>query len=174
MLETNTALALCQKYIHDVESKDLHGVEETLDGNARQVFRHTAQVKKASMFAEVSSGKLSGTVIAVLKSKPEVLAYTKGLMENFQKIKWIDTKWEVSTSGCEVYFSGRGDMITAKSGKPYRNVYVTRFDVHQDRIIEINEIGDATLYMRLGIPPNAAQLRAFGYALLRPFGIGLR
>ena len=174
MSDTSTALALCQKYIHDVESKNLHGVDETLDGNARQIFRHTKQVRKAGMFAEVSSGKLTGAVIAVLKGKPDILAYTKGLMENFQKIEWIDTKWTVSGSGREIYFFGRGDMITAKSGKPYQNVYVTRFDVHQDRITEINEIGDATLYLGLGIPPNAAQLRAFGRALLRLIGIGSR
>lgn len=172
MSEANSALDLCQKYVNQVEGKNLSGVEETLADNSQQIFLHTKRVKEAGIFAEVCSGKLKGVVVAVLKGKPDIMAYTKGLMDNFQKVKWIDTRWEVSATGHEVYFFGKGDMITAKSGKPYRNVYVTRFDVRQGHIVEINEIGDAMLYMGLGILPNAAQLLGFGRALLRPLGIG--
>lgn len=174
MSETNNVLVLCQRYIECVESRDISGVEETLAEDARQIFRHTKQVTRPGMFDQVSSGERKGAVIAVLEGKSEVLAYTKGLMLNFRKIKWIDTKWKMSESGREVYFFGRGDMVTAKSGKSYKNVYVTRFDLYQGRIIEINEVGNAMLYMGLGIAPNAAQLRAFGRALLRPFGVGAR
>jgi len=172
--DANKALALCQKYIDDVENKDLSGVEETLAGDARQIFRHTKQVTQPGMFDHVSSGILEGAVVAVLKDRPEVLAYTKGLMANFHKIKWTDTKWKLSRNGEEVYFFGRGDMITEKSRRPYHNTYITRFDFYENRITEINEIGDAMLYIGLGIAPNAAQLRAFGRALLRPIGIGMR
>jgi ketosteroid isomerase-like protein len=174
MTDTNNILALCQRYIECVESKDLYGVDKTLAEDTRQIFRHTKHVTEPDMFDQVSSGELKGVVVAVLRGKSEVLAYTKGLMSNFREIKWIDTEWKTSGSGKEVYFSGKGDMITEKSGKPYQNTYVTRFDLYQGRIIEINEIGNAMLYMGLGIAPNAAQIRAFGRALLRPLGVGAR
>ena len=174
MSEINPALLLCQRYVECVENKDLRGVEQTLADNARQIFRHTKHVTDPGMFDQVSSGKRKGTVVAVMKGRTEVLAYTKGLMSNFQRIKWVDTKWKVSMSGREVYFLGKGDMITEKCEKTYKNVYVTRFDLCNDHIFEINEIGDAMLYLGLGIAPNAAQLRGFGRAILRPFGIGSR
>ena len=174
MSETKNVLVLCQRYIECVETKDISGVEETLAEDARQIFRHTKQVTKPGMFDQVSSGKHKGTVVAILKGKSKILSYTKGLMLNFRKIKWTDTNWKVSESGREVYFFGKGDMVTAKSGKPYQNVYVTRFDFYQGRISEINEVGNAMRYMGLGIAPNAAQLRAFRRALLRLFSIGAR
>jgi ketosteroid isomerase-like protein len=170
----NPALTLCQRYIECVENKDLQGVEQTLADDVRQIFRHTKHVTDPGMFDQVSSGKRKGTIVAVMNGRKEVLAYTKGLMSNFRRIKWVGTEWKVSKSGKEVYLFGKGDMITEQSGKPYRNVYVTRFDLHEDRISEINEVGNAMLYMGLGIAPNATQARAFGRALLRPFGIGLR
>ena len=95
-------------------------------------------------------------------------------MSNFRKIKWIDTEWKVPMNGREVYFFGKGDMITEKSEKTYQNVYVIRFDIYNDHISEINEIGNAMLYLGLGIAPNAAQIRGFGRAILRPFGVGSR
>lgn len=174
MSAINPALILCQRYIECVENKDLRGVEQTLADDVRQIFRHTKHVTDPGMFDQVSLGKRKGTIVAVMKGQTEVLAYTKGLMFNFRKLKWVDTKWKVSRSGKEVYFFGKGDMITQKSEKPYQNVYVTRFDLQQDQILEINEIGNAMLYMGLGIAPNATQLRAFGRALIHPFGIGLR
>ena len=174
MTDTNDVLALCQRYIECVESKDLHGVDKTLAEDTRQIFRHTKHVTEPDMFDQVSSGGLKGTVVAVFQGKSEALAYTKGLMSNFRVIKWIETEWRKSGSGKEIYFFGKGDMITEKSGKPYQNVYVTRFDLCQGRIVEINEISNAMIYMGLGIAPNAVQIRGFGRALLRPFGVGAR
>ena len=174
MTDTNNVLALCQRYIECVESKDLYGVDKTLAEDTRQIFRHTKHVTEADVFDQVSSGGLKGTVVAVFKGKSEVLAYTKSLMSNFRMIKWIDTEWRTSGSGKEIYFSGKGDMITERSGKPYQNVYVTRSDLYQGRIVDINEISNALIYMGLGIAPNAVQIRGFGRALLRAFGIGAR
>ncbi len=174
MTDTNNVLALCQRYIKCVESKDLNGVGKTLAEDTRQIFRHTKHVTEPDMSDQISSGGLKGTVVAVFKGKSEVLAYTKGLMSNFRVIKWINTEWRTSGNGKEVYFSGKGDMITAKSGKPYQNVYVTRFDLYQGRIVEINEISNAMTYMGLGIAPNATQLGGFARALLSHFGVGAR
>ena len=174
MTDANNAISLCQRYIECVESKDLYGLDKTLSDDTRQIFRHTKHVTEPDMFNQVSSGGLKGAVVAVFRGKVEVVAYTKGLMSNFRVIKWIDTEWRTSRSGKEVYLSGKGDMITEKSRKPYQNIYNTRFDLYRDRITEINEISNAMIYMGLSIAPNAAQMRGFGRALLRPFGVGAR
>ena len=67
-------------------------------------------------------------------------------------------------------FHGKGDMVTTRSGRAYRNEYVTRFNVKDGKIVRLVEYADGTRYIALRIPPSRAEARALVRALgnLRP------
>lgn len=160
-------LRLAQDYIRSVETKDLAGVSATLAENVQQIFMHTSKVKHPTGVAELKSHSARhGICVALFKGKTEVVEYTSGLMDNFSRLVWVDTSWTASPDGESIFFYGMGDMITAKSGKPYRNFYVTKFEIENGKIATMIENGDATLYAKLWIRPNRWQLRALGRALV--------
>jgi ketosteroid isomerase-like protein len=45
-----------------------------------------------------------------------------------------------------VFVEGRGDLILKQTGQPYRNVYVFRFRISDEKITEIREYSDPVIY----------------------------
>jgi ketosteroid isomerase-like protein len=167
MSASEAALRLAQAYVRSVEAKDLAAVASVLADDARQIFMHSSKVRKPKGMAEIKAGDKHGFCVASLLGKDEILGYTEGLIKNFGRLIWVDQEWTSSDNGEAVLFSATGDMVTAKSGKAYRNGYVMQFSVERDRITRIIEFGDAFLYARLLIPPSKVQLRAFRRAFAR-------
>lgn len=54
----------------------------------------------------------------------------------------------------------RGDAIVRHSNAPYHNTYIVRFDVSNDRIVQITEYANPQTYVNQGIAPIEVELRA--------------
>jgi ketosteroid isomerase-like protein len=104
--------------------------------------------------------------VADVDGRDEIMAYTEALFRKFTPLIWRDHSWTVSQKDGAVYFFGRGDMLLTSNRKPYRNTYVTRFDVESGHIVKMAEYANAFLYAGLGVRPNGAEFRA----LLRAVG----
>lgn len=63
--------------------------------------------------------------------------YVDGAFQRITTISFIDRKFTQFADGSRVFVEAWGDM--ALGAKPYRNRYVLRFDLRQDRIIRMRE-----------------------------------
>jgi ketosteroid isomerase-like protein len=165
-VESEAALKLAQDFMEAVHVKDFDAVAATLAADARQLFMHSGRTKNSAGVMDIIAGRRKGFCVADVQGKGEILAYTKALFDKFTPLLWRDHQWTVSGRGNAIFFSGKGDMVVARTGKPYCNSYVTRFDVEDGKIVRMAEYADATLYARLGVRPNGAEFRA----LLRAVG----
>ena len=172
-----SALQLAADFIRFVETKNLSAVAATLAPGAQQLFMHTRQTKTPAGVAGILSGANRKAIcVAALEGADEVLAYTEGLMGKFSPLVWREPSWSVSPAGDQVFFSGKGDMVVARSGRPYRNNYATIFELEGGKIRKMFEYADAFMYAGLRLAPNRAELKSFVHALkyLLPFGPAAR
>ncbi|MFD3686444.1 nuclear transport factor 2 family protein [Nocardiopsis sp. NPDC058631] len=163
---TRTGLDVAQEFIRAVEAKDIEAVARTLSDDARQLFMHARGATAPDGVADIIAGRRRGFCVADVKGRSEVLAYTGALFDKFTPLLWRDHAWSVSPDSGEIFFHGVGDMVVARTGRPYRNTYVTRFDIENGRIVLMAEYGNALMYAGLGVRPNGAEFRA----LLRAVG----
>jgi ketosteroid isomerase-like protein len=171
------ALQLAVDFIRFVETKNLAAVAATLAPGAQQLFMHTKSTGTPEGVAGILSGANRKAIcVAALEGRDEVLAYTEGLMRKFSPLVWRDASWSVSPAGDQVFFSGKGDMVVARSGRPYRNNYATIFELEGGKIRRMFEYADAFMYAGLRVAPNGAELKSFLHALkyLLPFGPAAR
>jgi ketosteroid isomerase-like protein len=159
-------LETAQEFIRAVEAKDIGAVGDTLRDDAEQLFMHSTAVTTDRGVADIIVGRRGGFCVADVSGKEEVLGYTRGIFDKFDPLIWRDHRWTVSSDGRDVFFLATGDMVVARTGAPYRNTYLTRFDVAEGKIVRMAEYGDVMLYARLGVRPNRAELRS----LLRAVG----
>jgi ketosteroid isomerase-like protein len=161
-----TAVETAQEFIRAVEAKDFDAVEATLSYDARQLFMHSVRPTTEAGVADLIAGRAKGLCVADVNGRDEIMAYTEALFRKFTPLIWRNHSWTSSEKGDAVYFFGRGDMLVTWNGKPYRNTYVTRFDVENGKIVKMAEYANAFLYAGLGVRPNGAEFRA----LLRAVG----
>jgi ketosteroid isomerase-like protein len=164
-ITTQAALDLAQEFIRAVEAKDFDALARTLSPNARQLFMHSAHTRTAEDVANIVSGRKRGFCVADLKRKAGIMDYYSALFRKFTPLIWRNHEWTVSDKG-QVFFSGKGDMAVTWNQKPYRNSYVTRFDVENGQIVKVAEYANAFMYSRLGVRPNRSEFRS----LLRAIG----
>ncbi|GLU47107.1 nuclear transport factor 2 family protein [Nocardiopsis ansamitocini] len=163
---TRTGLDVAKEFIRAVEAKDIEAVARTMADDARQLFMHTRGATTSDGVTDIIAGRRRAVCVADVKGKSEVLAYTSALFDKFTPLLWRGHEWRVSPDGGELFFHGIGDMVVARTGRPYRNTYVTRFDIENGRIVLMAEYGNALMYAGLGVRPNGAEFRA----LLRAVG----
>jgi len=166
------SLAVAQDFIQSVEAKDLDAVSRTLTVDARQLFMHSRRTKTSDGVAAIIAGRTKGFCVADVQGKSEILAYTNALFEKFTPLVWRDHEWTVTQNGEEVFFHGQGDMIVARTGRTYKNNYVTRFDIEDGKIIRTAEYADAFMYAGLRVRPNGAEFRALLRAVKRMASFG--
>lgn len=164
--DARTALETAQEFIRAVEAKDFDAVQATLSPLARQLFMHSGHTTTDEGVADLIADRSRGFCVADVEGRDEVMAYTEALFRKFTPLVWRDHSWSVSETNRAVYFFGRGDMLLSSNRKPYRNTYVTRFDVDEGRIVKMAEYANAFQYAGLGVRPNGAEFRA----LLRAVG----
>ncbi|MCK1796583.1 nuclear transport factor 2 family protein [Streptomyces sp. XM4193] len=157
--EPHAALDAAREFIHAVESKDLETADRLLAPEARQLFMQTHRAKTAEGVEDIIAGRVKGFCVADIKGKKDVLGYTKALFDKFTPLRWRDQRWTAAEGGREAHFYGKGDMTVARTGKPYRNIYVIRFDIENGKIVRIAEYGNAFMYVGLLIPPNGPERR---------------
>lgn len=163
---TRSALETAKEFIRAVEAKDFDTVADTLRDDAEQLFMHSRAVTDAAGVADIIAGRRRGLCVADVSGRDEVLGYTQGIFDKFDPLVWRDHQWTVSPDGRDAFFLGVGDMVVARTGVPYRNTYLTRFDVTDGKIVRMAEYGDVLMYARLGVRPNRSEFRS----LLRALG----
>lgn len=163
---TRSTLETAKEFIRAVEAKDIDAVEDTLRDDAEQLFMHSNAVTSDRGVADIIAGRRRGFCVADVSGREEVLGYTRGIFDKFDPLVWRNHQWTLSPDGREVFFHATGDMVVARTGAPYRNTYLTRFDVTDGKIVRMAEYGDVMMYARLGVRPNPAELRS----LLRAVG----
>jgi ketosteroid isomerase-like protein len=72
------------------------------------------------------------------------LGMISGLMRS---ARFIDRRITVSADGATTFVQSRGDFLTA-DGRPYRNVYVFRFDWLDDKIVSWEEYANPITILR--------------------------
>jgi ketosteroid isomerase-like protein len=163
---TRSALETAKEFIRAVEAKDIDAVEDTLRDDAEQLFMHSNAVTTDQGVADLVAGRRRGLCVADVSGREEVLGYTRGIFDKFDPLIWRNHRW---TDGRDVFFFGTGDMVVARTGAPYRNTYLTRFDVTDGKIVRMAEYGDVMMYARLGVRPNRAEFRSLLRAVGRMF-----
>ena len=143
-------LALVQQFVQAIETRNRSALDRTLADSVRQVL-------------PMAGGGWTG-LAAVFEGKAEVLDYTFGLFENFSHLVWTHKVWTVSAEGNRIFMEARSDAVVAHSGQPYRNTYITRFDVRDGKIAEIVEYAISALFEATAITPGPAMLRAISRA----------
>lgn len=169
MTTTRSTLETAKEFIGAVEAKDIDAVQDTLRDDAEQLFMHSNAVTSAEGVADIIAGRRRGFCVADVSGREEVLGYTRGIFDKFDPLVWRNHQWTVSPDGREVFFLATGDMVVARTGAPYRNTYLTRFDVTDGRIVRMAEYGSVLMYARLGVRPNRAELRSLLRAAGRMF-----
>lgn len=167
MTSSRSGLETAKEFIRAVEAKDIDAVEDTLRDDAEQLFMHSNAVTSAEGVADIIAGRRQGFCVAEVSGREEVLGYTRGIFDKFDPLVWRNHRWTVSPDGRDVYFFGTGDMVVARTGAPYRNTYLTRFDVSDGKIVRMAEYGNVMMYARLGVRPNRAEFRSLLRAVRR-------
>jgi ketosteroid isomerase-like protein len=168
---TRSTLETAQEFIRAVEAKDIDAVEDTLRDDADQLFMHSNAVTSEQGVADIIAGRRQGFCVADVSGRDEVLGYHRGIFDKFDPLVWRNHRWTVSPDGRDVYFFGTGDMVVARTGAPYRNTYLTRFDVSDGKIVRMAEYGNVMMYARLGVRPNRAEFRSLLRAVRRMFSL---
>ena len=146
----DNSLSLVQGFVQAIEGRDRKTIERSLSDDARQVF-------------PMAGGGWTG-LAAVFEGRSEVLDYTFGLFDNFSSLVWTHKDWTASADGSCVFMQAKSEAVVSHSRKPYRNVYVTRFDVSNAKITQITEYAISALYEATGIDLSPAMLRAINRA----------
>lgn len=149
-MTTESSMALVQGFVNAIEIRDRATIENSLSDDAKQIF-------------PMAGGGWTG-LAAVFEGKSEVLDYTFGLFENFTSLVWTHKVWTVSADGSRVFMQAKSEAIVAWSQKPYRNTYVTRFDVLDGKINRVVEYAISALFEDTGIKPGEAMMRAINRA----------
>ena len=68
----------------------------------------------------------------------------------FESLDFLDVERFVSEDARHVHVHARGDMVT-RDGRPYRNVYVFRFDLREGRISHVEEVTNPVAWANLGV-----------------------
>lgn len=74
----------------------------------------------------------------VFDGKQQVLGYARGVFSNMGTIDFTDVRISVTDAGKTSFVQANGNFVTA-DGRPYRNVYVYRFDWNDGRIVRVEE-----------------------------------
>ncbi|MCP2280937.1 nuclear transport factor 2 family protein [Nocardia amikacinitolerans] len=106
------------------ERKDLDAIDVLIDQNATLTIpmSFSGALEPAAHFA----------------NKDEILGYIGGVVTNFRSMRFTDLRISVAERGGTSFAQANGDFITA-DGRPYRNVYIYRFDWKDGLMVHTDE-----------------------------------
>ena len=81
------------------------------------------------------------------QGRERVLGYFGGAFTMMDRIRFINRRISVATSGATAFVQADGDFTTA-DGSPYQNVYVFRIDWRDGQIIAIEEYANPLAFIQ--------------------------
>ncbi len=156
MSNSADALTLAQDYIRSMENQDLDAVADVLAPNARQVFVLDPDPAHPS---------------AVYDGKDQIVAYSAGLFQKFERLTWINKEWTMSADGSRVFLQAQSDGVAKHSGAAYRNTYIFRIDIADGLIVQILEYTRDDLFVALQTPVFDCDRQAIALAKTLPYDV---
>lgn len=136
--KSNTALGLVKAFFAAKERHDLGATMALFSDDAVYIFPLAASGKQENWFN--------------YKGKEAVTKYQGQVLERFKQIKMLEPRYFVTTDGSNVFVESRGDYIS-QDGSAYKNVYIFKFVIRDDKIAEGYEYANPVTYAKLaGLP----------------------
>ncbi len=89
----------------------------------------------------------------VYEGKAATTEYQRGVLTRFSRLRMVDPEYTVSDNGERVFVTTKGDYVQEEGQRPYRNVYVFRFEIQDGRIQRVDEYANPVTYAQLaGLP----------------------
>ncbi len=141
------ASAVIANYLDAMSRKDRRAVETLLADDV--VFEYPFD----------RSGRTDAGSWRVFDGRGAVMAgYVDGAFQRITTIRFIDREMTPSADGSRVFVEALGDMALGE--KPYRNRYVLRFDLREDRIVRMKEyLNPVTGAIAAGVTTGAEEAR---------------
>ena len=81
----------------------------------------------------------------------QAISYLEFAFGTFEHLTFRDEEWVVSEDAKYVYFHATGDMVAKPTGQDYDNVYVLRFRLRGERIVQVLEHTNPVIWNNLGL-----------------------
>lgn len=65
--------------------------------------------------------------------------FVSQVLAAYDNLRFLDARFHIANQGNSVFVEAMGDFRVARSGQPYRNRYILRFDLYDERIDRITE-----------------------------------
>ncbi len=85
----------------------------------------------------------------VFEGKQAVMGYLASIVTNFSQVRLEDLAVYADEEAGVVFAEGRGDLVHAATGKPYRNRYVFKFQIADGKIHRIDEYANPVTFAKL-------------------------
>lgn len=114
-----------------LEREDLHTVAAMTDQRA------TLTVALSFSGDQEPAGQFVG--------KEQVLGYVESVFTNMATIDFVEVRVSVTADGKTSFVQANGEFVGA-DGRPYRNVYVFRYDWHNGRVVTFEEYANPVTF----------------------------
>jgi ketosteroid isomerase-like protein len=85
------------------------------------------------------------------EGKDAVLGYLQQILTHMEQIRFTDPKLSVVSDENVLFFEAIGDFITTTNA-PYKNVYVLKFELQDNKIVHVTEYANPVTYaMTFGV-----------------------
>jgi len=85
---------------------------------------------------------------ARFEGKQAMMGYVNQIVTSFSRIVLTDKRSYAAEHGT-VFFEGKGDLVHAASGAPYKNLYVFKFGFRSNLIAQVSEYSNPVIYAKL-------------------------
>ncbi|GLY97287.1 nuclear transport factor 2 family protein [Actinoplanes sp. NBRC 103695] len=85
----------------------------------------------------------------VFDGKAAVLGYLNSIMTRFSTVRMADLEFYTDERAGVVFAEGRGELVRADTGRPYKNLYVFKFLIVDDKIRRIDAYGNPIAYAKM-------------------------
>ena len=87
----------------------------------------------------------------VFEGADAAVGYLQFSHGTFESLDFHDVEKIVSEDARHVHVHARGNMVVKADGRPYRNVYVFRFDLRDGMISHVEEVTNPIAWANLGL-----------------------
>lgn len=117
-----SAAEIARITLQHLERQDLAAIEQLLAPNAR-----------------FDNMLLLPNMPGTFQGRDAVMANLQHIVENFDRIEFVDERVFPAQDGRTVFVEARGNFLMKGTGEPYRNLYVFAFEVQNGQVTAVRE-----------------------------------
>lgn len=96
----------------------------------------------------------------VFDGREHVMGYIDSVVAKFDRIAFLDKVYTVAQDAKSVFLQANGDILSTAEHLVYRNVYVFRVDIDDNKVVKVWEYANPVAYANLGIENSQAETAA--------------